>query len=335
MTEEIPSVTVSGFNAVLQVAERFGVPRRELLTQAHLEPEWLRHRDDRLPVATFLDLYSLAASHSGRDDIGIFVGRVNYFTGFSLLLYMSTLCQSLREYLNLVPSILRLRGDIGAVVIERDGDFIRLEWRPSLEQTRSQRFLSDDILSSSAAIVNALCIDAIPVRRAHFTYSEPADKEQLELAFGTDLHFDQQVSCLYFDRSCLHAPVIKLDFQLDESLTSTLQDLFEPESSTDSFLHAVRQAIARFLPTAEVSIDSLATELGVSRRTLQRRLTDRETHFMQVLAEVRAELAARFLGDQRLGITEIAFLLGYSDLASFSTAFRGWYDCSPSEFRSR
>ncbi len=335
MTEDIPTVTVSAFNTVLQVAERFGVQRRELLAQAHLEPEWLRHRDDRLPVAVFLNLYSLAARHSGRDDIGIFVGRANYFTGLNLLLYMSTLCHSLREYLNLVPSILRLRGDIGVVAIERDGDFIRLEWRPLLEQTSDPRFLTDDILSSSAAIVNALCVDPIPVRRAHFTYPEPADREQLELAFGADLHFDQPVSCLYFDRSCLHAPVIKLDYELDESWTSALQDLFESESSTDPFLHTVRQAVARFLPTAEVSIDSLATELGVSRRTLQRRLTDRDTHFMQVLAEVRAELAGRYLSDQRLGITEIAFLLGYSDLASFSTAFRGWYDCSPSEFRSR
>ena len=56
---------------------------------------------------------------------------------------------------------------------------------------------------------------------------------------------------------------------------------------------------------------------------------------MQVLAEVRAELAVRYLADNRLGITEIAFLLGYSDLASFSTAFRGWYRMSPTEYRAR
>lgn len=87
------------------------------------------------------------------------------------------------------------------------------------------------------------------------------------------------------------------------------------------------------LPAGEVTIDHLATELGVSRRTLQRRLAERETHFMQVLSEVRSELAARYLSDKRLGITEIAFLLDYSDPASFSTAFRGWYGTSPSEYR--
>lgn len=335
MSQERPSTTVSGINAVLQVAERFGVRRQQLLAMAQLEPEWLRHREDRLPVGRLFDVYEAAAQLSGREDIGLYAGRVGYFTGLSLLLYMSTLCHSFRDYLNLVPSILKLRGDIGLVVVQPEGEYIRLEWRPSQQDTRAERYLSDDILASSAAIVNSLCIDPIPVRKAHFSYSRPADTTQLELAFGDDLHFDQPVSCLYFDRTSLNSPIIKLDFELDESWTSALQDLFEAEYSTDPFLHEVRQAIARALPSGEVPIDGLATELGVSRRTLQRRLTDRDTHFMHILAEVRAELAARYLGDQRLGITEIAFLLGYSDLAAFSTAFRSWYDCSPSEFRDR
>ena len=335
VTTDNPTVYVSAINAILQVAARFGVQRRDLLALDHLQPEWLSQGDDRLPVDRMLDIYRLAAQMTGRDDIGLFVGRTLNFGGLNLLLYMSTICHTFRDYLNLVPSILKLRGDIGAVVIERDGEFIRLEWRPLLEQTRSERFLSDEVLGSSQAIVNTLCIDPIPVRRAHFTYSRPDDLEQLELTFGTNLHFDQTVSCLYFDRTSLNSPIIKLDYELYGDLANALQDLFEQELASDPFLHATRQAVARALPTGDVSIDGLATQLGVSRRTLQRRLTNRDTHFMQVLAEVRAELASRYLRDNRLGITEIAFLLGYSDQASFSTAFKGWNSMSPSEFRAQ
>ena len=330
-----PSVKASGINAILQVAERFGVSRLKLLSLAQLEPEWLGHADDRLPVARQFDMYRLAAELTGQPDIGLYVGRALHFRGLNLLLYMSTICQTFREYLNLVPSLLKMRGDLGVVAIEREGDFIRLEWRPQQTQSEGERFLSDEILASSAAIVNVLCVDPITVRRAHFTYSRPQDLTQLEAAFGTSLHFDQPVSCLYFDRVCLNYPMIKLDYVLDANWTSSLRDLFESDVGADPFLRTVREAIGRSLPTGELSIDQLATELGVSRRTLQRRLADRDTHFMQVLAEVRAELAVRYLADQRLGITEIAFLLGYSDLAAFSTAFRGWYDCSPSEYRSR
>ena len=329
------SVYASAINAILQVAERFGVRRERLLAMDQLQPGWLRHSGDRLPVARLFDIYRLAAELSGCEDIGLYVGRTQYFAGLNLLLYMSTICNTFREYLNLVPSILKLRGDIGEVVIQRDGEFIRLEWRPLQEESKVERYLSDEVLSSAQAIVNTLCVDPIPVRRAHFTYARPAELTQLELAFGTDLHFGQPVSCLFFERGSLNSPIIKLDYELSDDVTGALQDLFEQEQSSDPFLHSTRQAVARALPTGEVSIDGLATELGVSRRTLQRRLTDRNTHFMQVLAEVRAELAGRYLADNRLGITEIAFLLGYSDQASFSNAFRGWNGMSPSEYRAK
>ena len=202
------------------------------------------------------------------------------------------------------------------------------------EESASERFLSDEVLTSSAAIVNTLCVDPIPVRKAEFTYAEPEDQALLREQFGENLSFSQPVSCLYFDRSCLNSPVIKIDYEIDENLTHALQDLFGDQPIEDPFLHDVKQFVARALPLGEVAIDHIATEVGVSRRTLQRRLAQRDTNFMQVLGEVRAELAVRYLGDKRLGVTEIAFLLGYSDLAAFSHAFRGWYDCSPSEYRS-
>ena len=317
----------------MQVAERFGVSRERLLALDQLEPEWLRRAEDRLPVERFYEIYRLAARETGQPDLGLYVGRVAHFTGLNLLLYMSTICRSFRDYLNLVPSILRLRGDIGEVVIERDGDYIRLDWCPLQPHTASERFLSDEVLSTSMAIVNTLCIDPILVRKAHFTYDQPENLEALQDTFGGQLLFNQARSSLFFDRQVLNSPVIKLDYELQAELTSALQDLFEEEITSDPFLRSLRQALAHALPRGDTSIDTLATELGVSRRTLQRRLTSRNTHFMEVLQEVRAELATRYLADNRLGITEIAFLLGYSDQASFSAAFRGWYQRSPSEYR--
>ena len=68
-----PSVKATGITAILQVAERFGVSRSKLLSLAHLEPEWLRHADDRLPVQRQFDVYRLAAELTGQPDIGLYV----------------------------------------------------------------------------------------------------------------------------------------------------------------------------------------------------------------------------------------------------------------------
>ena len=71
-----------------------------------------------------------AAERSGDPDIGIYVGHIVYFSGINLHLYMTTICRNLKEYFNVIPSTIRIRGDTGRVLIRPQGDFIRLEWHP-------------------------------------------------------------------------------------------------------------------------------------------------------------------------------------------------------------
>jgi AraC-like DNA-binding protein len=97
----------------------------------------------------------------------------------------------------------------------------------------------------------------------------------------------------------------------------------------------LKQSILQYLPEGEVTIDKLAGKLNISRRTLQRRLSDRDTNFLNVLQEVRSKVALRYLSDSRLGISEIAFLLGYGDQGSFSSAFKSWHGVSPRDYRRK
>ena len=87
------------------------------------------------------------------------------------------------------------------------------------------------------------------------------------------------------------------------------------------------------LPEVGVTIDKVASKLNASRRTLQRRLTDRGTNFLKILQEVRSCAVIRYLSDNRLAISEIAFLLGYSDQGSFSNTFKNWHGISPRDCR--
>jgi AraC-like DNA-binding protein len=72
----------------------------------------------------------------------------------------------------------------------------------------------------------------------------------------------------------------------------------------------------------------------MSGRTLQRRLSDLRTSFQEVLDLVRFDLARAYLKDARLDVSQVAYLLGYSELRAFDRAFRRWADLSPSEWRS-
>ena len=328
------SVYSSSINGLVQAAEMLSVPIDRFLAREGIEREALKDPDKRFPVMSLFNLYESIALAGNCPDLGLYTGRISHINGLNLQLYMSTVCRTFREYLNLMPSVLRFAGDIGEVKIKGEGGFIRLEWQPLWSETSHHRFLSDELLVTSAAIVNSLCIQPIPVIKAHFTYPEPDDLTQLKAFFGDDLSFDQPVSCLYFERASLDFPLTQMHMDLSKAVSRPSR-LFDEQHEEDVFLTELRTSILKLLPAGEMSIDTVAAELNVSRRTLQRRLSDRDTQFVQVLQGVRKDLSLSYLSDERLGITDIAFLLGYADQSSFSSAFKSWHGMSPREYRQR
>lgn len=320
-------------NAVIQAGERLGAPMDALLLAAGLDRANLLEPEQRFSKVSLLNLADSVMAATKTPDLGLYTGRITYLNQLNLQLYMSTVCETFREYLNLMPSLLRFAGDLGEVSIAREGSMIRLEWHPLWEQTRSARFLSDELLTSSAAIVNSLCIRPIPVVKAHFTYAKPQDLGLLKDSFGDELLFDQELSCLYFDAACLDYPLAQLNRSLSESVNQPIGHLFSEGAPDDVFLFELRSGLLNLLPSGGASIDQVAKRLNVSRRTLQRRLSERNTNFQQLLQNTRAELALGYLADKHLGITDIAFLLGYADQGSFSSAFKVWHGTSPREYR--
>ena len=329
------SVYVFCPRAVLQAASALGVDSTALLRDARINAELLRDPGERIPLSQYLNLYQLAAQRTADPDLGLHVGHIIYFSGMNLHLYMTTICRSLKEYFNVIPSTIRLRGDTGRVLIRPKGEYIRLEWHPLHENTRTWRPLVDEMLKSSAEIVNAICALPVPVLAAEFSYPAPDDTRALKRAFGPNLKFGCSISCVYFAREAVRFPLIDLDFELGRDFWAGPKSVFAEPDGVDPFLRDTRAAMRRALPGGELTIDSLSLDMGISRRTLQRRLSSLDSSFKQMLQDVREEISLRYLDDPRLAITEIALLLGYSDQASFSNAFKSWRGYAPSEYRQR
>ncbi|MDX1733098.1 MAG: AraC family transcriptional regulator ligand-binding domain-containing protein [Halioglobus sp.] len=329
------SVYALGPKAVVQAAAALGVDTDALLRDAGISDSLLRDAGERIPLGSYLNLYRMAVERSGDPDLGLYVGHIIYFSGLNLHLYMTTICRDLREYFNVIPSTIRLRGDTGRVLVRPVGDYIRLEWHPLDERTASWRPMVDEMLKSAVEIVNAICALPVPVHAAEFTYTAPDDTRALKRAFGANLKFGCETSCLYFAREVLRYPLIDLGFELGSDFCAGAAAIFAAEDEGDPFLRDTRAAIRRALPGGALTIDSLAQDMGISRRTLQRRLNAHGSSFKRMLQDVREEQSRRYLDDPRLAITEIALLLGYSDQASFSNAFKVWCGCAPSEYRQR
>jgi AraC-like DNA-binding protein len=95
----------------------------------------------------------------------------------------------------------------------------------------------------------------------------------------------------------------------------------------------VENALLEMLPSGRTQIDDVAREFAVSRRSLQRRLTEEGTSWLDVLNSARERLARHYLKNTNLGTSEVSFLLGFEDPNSFFRAFRRWTDATPEAWR--
>ncbi len=119
--------------------------------------------------------------------------------------------------------------------------------------------------------------------------------------------------------------------QLIEQAEKYLRSLYEQ----DNIAEQLKRMLAELMAAGEANADTACRALLLSRRTLQRRLRAEKTSFQKVLQEVRAILAVNYLSDKRLNGLEVAMLLGYSSISSFTTAFKSWYDIPPAEYRQK
>ena len=96
----------------------------------------------------------------------------------------------------------------------------------------------------------------------------------------------------------------------------------------------VENAIASVLPHGKLLVEDVARSLGISERTLARKLSDDGLNFTQILQQLRRDLALRYLDDRKLPVSKIAWLLGFREVSAFTHAYKRWTGKTPRQIRT-
>ena len=128
-------------------------------------------------------------------------------------------------------------------------------------------------------------------------------------------------------------PFLTHDNQMWEAFEPSLRRRMDDARESLNMRTRVESALMELLPSGRTQIDDVARELAISRRSLQRRLTEESTSWLDVLNSAREKLARHYLGNTKLGASEISFLLGFEDPNSFYRAFRRWTNSTPEAWR--
>lgn len=175
----------------------------------------------------------------------------------------------------------------------------------------------------------------LPLTAQLVEFSQPIGNVKiLEAYFGCRIQIDAQYNRLTLRRNDLNHPFISYNEELLEILTPVLDRTLAEQKGTRSITERVKWIMKRSFSGGRPDIQAVAKVLSMSDRTLQRRLTEENTSFKQLLTQARHEQAREYLADPSLDIKEVAFLIGYEDQNSFYRAFRLWEGDTPSNWRN-
>lgn len=157
----------------------------------------------------------------------------------------------------------------------------------------------------------------------------------LEGHFGCPVRFKSDRNALVFRSSDLDRPFVTQNDELVAMIGTQLDAELKARDAGIHISEQVKQTLRQLLAGRRPALQDVALELGVSARTLQRRLTDAGLTFQQLVEETRRELARHYLKQRAVELNEVAFLLGFQDANSFFRAFQFWEGATPGEWRSR
>jgi AraC-like DNA-binding protein len=163
----------------------------------------------------------------------------------------------------------------------------------------------------------------------------PADPGMHERYFGCPVKYGATHNAMIFDAADLDRPFVTHNPELLRLLTPHLDAELSHYVDARTTSDQVKAALKRVLAGRRPAMTDVAKELGLSTRTLQRRLNDEGVSFQQLLLDARRELARHYLMQPSLELNETAYLLGYGDPNSFFRAFHEWEGTSPGAWRQQ
>ncbi len=319
------------------VAQRLGELGGDVnacLAEVELTPDCLSWEDHVfVPMARYLQFIEQAAFHTQTSHFGLELGWHYQPEWWGALGYVIRHSPTVSDaFLNAAryQHVLEQGTEWKLAELENHAMFTYTILHPEWSHCRQDNDLAVTLLMR---VMRGLLDPTWTPIEVHFIYSPPADLAPYHQVFNdTRLRFNQPGSGILFDRHILQRPVAGADINLLPILQRYLEELYPPSTEDPTFIDKVRDLIAESLHHGDPSLAEIASGLGMSKRTMQRRLAEHDRTFKQLLEDVRYQLSLQYL-KKGISLIDISFLLGYSELSAFHRAFRRWTGSTPLGYR--
>lgn len=327
MATRVPAITVQ---AILEGARSLGLDERHLRIEGNIP--------DRLdPAALVADgmrqrVWTAAYREAQRAQLAVEIGLALPFGALGPMDYLAasaetlgTSCEALTRQFHTVSCERRLE------IEQRSGDYrVKLIVSDTREDTiAGDEFTLGAMVTRFRARVAGFSIRSVQLKRA-----APRDPQRFAELFGAPVSFGHAVTALCLPGHLRDEPIASSDPWLRRALESLLSP-GEMDAHWSELERSLRSCLRELLPQGRLGAVTVAATLGMSERSLHRRLREQGLSYQVVVDAFRREEAERLLLSGRVDMTNIAHRLGFADQSAFSRAFRRWTHMAPSVWLSR
>ena len=267
---------------------------------------------------------------SGDANLGLHLGEIKGTLPASNVLFASMLASpTVGSALERLCRYHAIVADLVQPMLTVTGGTAVLTWKGPSVLHRQQ---AECIVSLAVSILRQLSERPQEICVA-FAHPRPVDLREHVRILGRNLEFDAPRLALFFPVELLATAVAPHSGELLGVLDSHAEQLLTRARQGENMESKVARLLNLAIGDGQPKLASVAHSMGMSGRALQSKLRDDKTSFQQVLDKVRLEKASRLLTKGELQVSEVAFLMGYSDQSAFNHAFKRWTGHSPQSFR--
>lgn len=328
------ATTISSWALLIWKAlESYGCDARPLFEQAGVEPQKLHDANARYPVTSLTRLWNLATQASADAAFGLTAARFWHPTTFHALGYAWLASETLRDALERLVRYGRILSSAASISLEETAH--EVEFTLGSADTRVQP--ADAAIDAALATILSMCRSSygshLNPLRVNLKRSAPADRGAFSRVFRAPIRFGAPQNRLSFDKTDLNTLLPTANAQLARANDRIVTE-YLARFDRGSIKIQVESKLLEQLSSGHATQESIAKALNVSPRTLQRKLKEEGTKYKHLLDATRRELAGQYVRQSQLTVNEITFLLGFSEPANFSRAFKRWNGVSPTEYRA-
>lgn len=311
-----------------------GFDGHQIFGGSGITPDLLDQEKPFLPFDQIAAFFERASELTGDDLLGFVRGGKREMRRTGLISYVGLSSPTVKDFIRNVARYRRVFSDAVEINIDRLEQDGVLRWYFAVPTNVKRRqyveFGASGLVFAMRQATNRnFCPELVT-----FHHSRKTNIEAFERFFGCPVKFGQNANAYHFKATDLELPLMTADNELYKVLTDLCERVLKDKSrNLPPIVVEVERAIADKLASGDASQEIVARTLGMSARTLSRRLAEQNTTFFKTLEELRTALAVNYLKDSNLSLAEISYLLGYSGLSSFNDAFKRWTGNTPGQYR--